>query len=272
MPTLLCPVGRCGRALTRGDRIVACPAGHSFDVARSGYVNLLQPQDRRSRHPGDSADTAGARRRVSDAGHEQWIVAEILAELDALGLSAPAVLDVGCGDGFLLGSLAAARPIDAHGTDISVPAIELAAKRHPEATWVVANADRFLPWADGSFDLVTSITARRNGPEFRRLLAPGGRALVALPGEDDLIELREALLGRGTRRDRAGRAEQDLAADFTLLSRRTVRRSARLEAAAVRDLLAATYRGGRTREHERISAIGPLEVTLSRDFLLFRPR
>ncbi len=182
------------------------------------------------------------------------------------------MLDVGCGDGFLLASLAAARPIDAHGTDISVPAIELAAKRHPGATWVVANADRFLPWADGSFDLVTSITARRNGPEFRRLLARGGRALVALPGEDDLIQLREALLGRGTRRDRAAKAEQDLAADFTLLSRRTVRRSARLEPAALRDMLAATYRGGRARERERIAAIGPLQVTLSRDLLLFRPR
>ena len=88
MPTLLCPVRRCGGVLTRGDRVVACSAGHSFDVARSGYLNLLQPQDRRSRHPGDSADTAGARRRVSDAGHEQWIVAEVLAELDALGLDA----------------------------------------------------------------------------------------------------------------------------------------------------------------------------------------
>ncbi|MDQ2979979.1 MAG: hypothetical protein M3R62_12240, partial [Acidobacteriota bacterium] len=100
----------------------------------------------------------------------------------------------------------------------------------------------------------------------------GGRALVALPGEDDLIQLRAALLGRGTRRDRAAKAEQDLAADFTLLFRRTVRRSARLEPAALRDMLAATYRGGRARERERIAAIGPLQVTLSRDLLLFRPR
>ena len=37
-----------------------CPRGHSFDVARSGYINLLQPQERRSRNPGDSADAVAA--------------------------------------------------------------------------------------------------------------------------------------------------------------------------------------------------------------------
>ena len=42
---LLCPVRGCHLGLTRDERRVFCPHGHSFDIARSGYVNLLEPQD-----------------------------------------------------------------------------------------------------------------------------------------------------------------------------------------------------------------------------------
>ena len=52
---LLCPVRDCHLALVREERRLLCPRGHSFDVARSGYINLLQPQERRSKQPGDTA-------------------------------------------------------------------------------------------------------------------------------------------------------------------------------------------------------------------------
>src|SRR6266581_4620206 len=60
---LLCPVRNCRMALAREKRRVLCPRGHSFDIARSGYINLLQPQDRRAKSPGDSAEVVAARRR-----------------------------------------------------------------------------------------------------------------------------------------------------------------------------------------------------------------
>ncbi len=203
------------------------------------------------------------------------MLAEVLADFDAAaGKSrpSPAVLDVGCGEGFLLGSLAAARPMRAHGVDISVPAIDLAAKRWPGPAWIVANADRKLPWPDRSFDFVLSITARRNGPEIRRVLAASGRALLALPAEDDLVELREAVLGRAELRDRAAKAVDELRPDLELLARRRVSRKIVLDARGVRDVLAAAYRGGRRSERARVERIGRLEVTMSRELLLFRPR
>jgi 23S rRNA (guanine745-N1)-methyltransferase len=272
VPPLLCTVRGCGKKLRTRDRCLVCSRGHSFDVAASGYVNLLGPQDRRSRHPGDSRETALARRRLFDAGLEDGMRGEILAELDALrGAGGTAtVLDVGCGEGSLLGSLARARRIDAHGIDISVPSIELAAKRSSEATWVVGNADRFLPWADGAFDFVTSVTARRNGPEWKRVLKPRGRVFVAIPGPDDLIELREALLGRAVRRNRAAAAIEELRADLALVSRRSARRTVSLDAAGVADLLKTTYRGARFQQRDRASALGPMDVTVERDILVFR--
>jgi 23S rRNA (guanine745-N1)-methyltransferase len=270
---LLCPVRECGEILARSGRTLLCPRRHSFDVARSGYINLLQPQDRRSKSPGDSPAAVAARHRFHAAGHEEPLVRMLLEMIATLPLPAhPAVLDVGCGDGYHLRALAAAREIDSHGLDLSVSAVDLAARLAPGALWVVANADRFLPYAPGSFGLVLSLTARMNPPELRRVLAPEGRALVAVPGADDLVELRQAVLGEGRLRDRAERTVADFAGDFELESHRTVRYPVRLDAAGVVDLLSLTYREARDSRRERAAALDGLDVTLSRDLLVFRPR
>ena len=62
---LLCPVRDCHMALVREERRLLCARGHSFDVARSGYINLLQPQERRSKQPGDTAAALLGRRRIA---------------------------------------------------------------------------------------------------------------------------------------------------------------------------------------------------------------
>jgi 23S rRNA (guanine745-N1)-methyltransferase len=65
---LLCAVRACHLPLVRDDRRLLCGRAHSFDVARSGYVNLLQPQDPRSRQLGDTKAAVSARRRLHDLG------------------------------------------------------------------------------------------------------------------------------------------------------------------------------------------------------------
>lgn len=253
--------------LRREERRYVCANGHTFDVSRRGYVNLLQPQDRRSRHPGDTADAVAARRRFLDAGHAAPLVEAIL---DALPLrSGEALLDVGCGEGHHTAAFRARYEADAYGTDISVAAIDLAARRYPDCHWTVANADRFLPYADSSFAAITSITARMHPEEFRRVLAPGGRLLVAIPAPDDLIELREAVLGEAVERDRVERTAALFAPHFSLGSERRVRHRARLGRRAIDDVMSSSYRGVRNRERERLETMNALEVTLSRDLLLF---
>ncbi|HEV2845525.1 MAG TPA: methyltransferase domain-containing protein [Thermoanaerobaculia bacterium] len=268
MVTLICPVRSCGAPLERRERALACERGHSFDVARSGYYNLLQPQDRRSKNPGDPKEAVEARRRFLEAGHGEALVQALIEETGAPAPSA--VLDVGCGEGFYLGRIAGAREVEAHGTDLSAPAVDLAARRYPGISWVVANADRFLPYAPGSFDLILSIDARLNPEEMRRVLAPGGRLLVAVPAPDDLLELRAAVLGEGALKDRTEKATGTLAGLFEMEGRRTVRQTARMGQDALRDALAATYRGGRESRMERLREIPELEVTLSHDLARFR--
>src|SRR5439155_11413292 len=109
------------------------------------------------------------------------------------------------------GSLARQAGFDAHGVDISVPAVDAAARRYPGCEWIVANADRFVPYAERSFSVVLSITARMNAGEFRRVLRDDGRLLVAFPAPDDLIEL------RGAGRDRVARTVETFASHFSLV-------------------------------------------------------
>src|SRR5713101_3254503 len=205
---LLCTVRDCHMALACEARRLFCPRGHSFDVARSGYINLLQPQERRSKHPGDTAAAVAARRRLHDRGVTEPLL-HAIAEM-IVARPRDIVLDAGCGDGFYLGTLARQAGFDAHGVDISTPAVDAAARRYPGCEWIVANADRFMPYADRSFSMVPSITARMNAGEFRRVLRDDGSLLVALPAPDDLIEL------RGAGRDRVARTIETFASDFVL--------------------------------------------------------
>jgi len=253
---LVCPVRDCGLPLTREDRRVVCPRQHSFDVARSGYINLLQPQDRKSKEPGDTKEAIAARRRLHDRGVTCPLLRGI-AEIANI-TAEDVVLDAGCGEGFYLGSLARETRFKAHGIDISIPAIDLAARRYPECEWIVANADRGIPYADASFSLVLSITARMNPAEFRRVLKSGGRLLVAIPAPDDMIEL------RGAGRDRVARTIDMFASSFRLHEQRRVTTAADLEISGVQDVLASIYRPLQSRKPQAA------RVTFSLDLLLFR--
>jgi 23S rRNA (guanine745-N1)-methyltransferase len=224
-------------------------------VARSGYINLLQPQERRSAQPGDTLAAVAARRRLHDLGVTMPLL-EAIAEF-AGATASDVVLDAGCGDGFYLGTLAQRIGFDGHGIDISVAAVDAASKRYPACEWIVGNADRMVPYADRSFSLVMSITARMNSPEFRRVLRDDGRLLVAIPAPDDLIEL------RGEGRDRVERTVETFAREFKLADQRRVTTSADQDAAAVNDILFAIYRPLRAKPVEA------MRVTFSLDLLLF---
>ena len=101
---LLCTVKDCHLPLVRAERRLHCPRGHSFDIARSGYVNLLQPQERRSRQPGDTGAAVAARRRLHDRGVTGPLMQAIVEFVSAS--PGDIVLDAGCGEGFYLGNLA----------------------------------------------------------------------------------------------------------------------------------------------------------------------
>ena len=267
---LLCTVRNCRTPLVLEDRRYVCANAHAFDIARSGYVNLLQPQDKRSKTPGDTPEAVAARRRFLERGHASPLVDAIVRALP-MG-QGEAMLDAGCGEGHHLAAFRSAYGVDAHGVDISVPAIDSAARRYRDCSWVVANADRFLPYADAAFHAVASITARMNPEEFRRVLAPQGTLLVVIPGADDLIELRHSILGERIERDRVERTEATFAPLFTLARHERIAHTTMLDRESMLDVMSSSYRALRARERETLETLEPMDVTLSRDLLIFTAR
>ena len=260
----------CGVALERAGQVWRCARGHSFDVARSGYVNLLQPQDRRSLQAGDTREAVEARARALAAGIGRTILTAFVERAAALPQHDGAVVvDLGCGTGDALAAVAALRPVAGIGIDISTVAIDKAARAHPALTWLVANADRRLPLSDHSAALMLSLHARRNPADCARVLEPGGQMLVALPAADDLVELREAVQGETGSRERAGALLAEYADRFTLVDRTIVRERVAADRPELLDLLRGTYRGVRLREAERASALRRMDITLASELFLF---
>lgn len=270
---LRCTVRGCGGELARVDARLTCPRGHAFDRAREGYWNLLQPQDRRSRDAGDRVEAIRARARWLARGFADSLVDAIAARLPADALAAGrAAVDVGCGEGTLTARLLAGRACDACGVDLSAKAVALAARAAPGLTWLVANADRGLPLADGSVDLAVSIFGRRPAAELRRVVRPGGTLVVVLPGAEDLIELRQAAQGEGVRRERVDDAIAQLAPGFAALARASWRRRVPHDRSAIEDALAMSYRGARPRERERLEGLEGLDVTLDAELVVLVSR
>lgn len=274
---LRCTVRNCFQLLSQRDNGLFCPAGHHFDRAKQGYWNLLQPQDRRSSKPGDSDEAVLARQRWLARGYAINLV-NILRPWTQFGPVEPAagqrrILDLGCGEGSFGPALF---PGDANGycgIDLSKRAIKLAARTWPEATWVLANADRTLPAADASVNRIVSLFGRRPANEIDRVLTPGGICLIAVPGEDDLIELRDEIQATGIRRSRWETVVNEMStAGLEYVDHQLWQQQVALEANSIADALAMTYRAVRHSQQRRLGSLSAMNVTLSADIILLRQR
>jgi 23S rRNA (guanine745-N1)-methyltransferase len=260
---LACSVRGCTLPLERRERAFICPNGHTYDVARSGYVNLLQPQDRRSTAPGDSRAAVEARAALFQAGVGRAVVDAVIARVESVEPGADlVVVDLGSGSGDALGMIAATRPVTGIGIDLSTAAAGHAARRFPSLTWVVANADRRLPLLDRSVNVVISLHGRRNPAECARVLTGTGLLIVVLPAPDDLIELRSLVQGEGVERDRADAMLAAHEGPFAVVDRSPVRETHDLDRDSLLHLLRSTYRGARLAAAEQVQSLDRMSVTL----------
>lgn len=250
LDALRCPV--CRDPLRAAGPALRCDRGHSLDVARQGYVNLL-PSAAGNAGSADSASMVAARADFLAAGYYDELAAAVCAR--AADQAPELVLDAGAGTGFYLASVLDRLPAASGvAADLSKFAMRRAARAHPRLGAMVCDVWSELPVRDHAVDLVLNIFAPRNGAEFARVLSADGRLIVVTPDTGHLRELVESLGLIGVDAAKPERLERSLERHFTVEHRESCAYDLQLSA----------------RDVERLVLMGPSSHHVRRDELAER--
>lgn len=191
----ICPV--CGKDLEISGKSYVCGKNHSFDIARSGYVNLLMSKGSGKAVHGDNKLMVKARRDFLDKGYYSPLREAVCEEAVRSAGNGGIVLDAGCGEGYYTSAIKAAFDrsdiaVEMYGIDISKVAVEFAAKRDKSVSFAAASIFS-LPVESESCDLLVTMFAPYCGEEYSRVLKKGGAMIMAIPSENHLWELKKAI-------------------------------------------------------------------------------
>ena len=189
----VCPA--CKSRLKQAENAMVCENGHSFDLAKQGYVHLLMPNKMHSKIPGDNKQMVDSRRSFLESGF-YGIFSRTLCEIVRKYMKnsqSSVILDAGCGEGYYTSQLRAGLPRAAiSGFDISKFAVKAAAGKYKGIDFAVASIFD-IPVRDESCDCVVNVFAPIVEKEFARVLKKDGILVIAVPGERHLYELKEIL-------------------------------------------------------------------------------
>jgi 23S rRNA (guanine745-N1)-methyltransferase len=267
---------RCPTCRTRGlhpDRgALRCPAGHSFDIARHGYVGLLTGTRAIS---GDDAAMAQARERFLSTDTYAPIRKAVARLATDSAPEQATVVDVGCGTGYYLAGVLDQVPgARGLGLDTSVRALRSAARAHERAAAAAWDVFRPFPLASGVAEVVLDVFAPRNPVEFHRVLRPTGRLIVVRPTSRHLAELRGQVPAMVTiDPDKEQRLHRALDPCFEAAVTEQVEYTAPLTRQEALDLVGMTP-SARHLSHTDLNDAGPLpdHVTVSVLATAYRPR
>jgi len=198
---LACPIDDF--KLAQHEKQLVCESGHSFDIARAGYVNLLPVQHKRSKQPGDSKEMVVARSNFLNTGVYQGIAEQLVTSVSRFLTedNNQCLLDAGCGEGYYFDYLytslkkqracqqMASENLSFIGLDISKDAIVQATKRNKNISWVVGT-NRQPPVEKESVDIILCMFGFVNFSGFSKVLKPGGVIIFVDPCSEHLKELR----------------------------------------------------------------------------------
>ncbi len=263
----MCPV--CRQRLELVSKTWRCEQGHSYDIAKQGYVNLHVVQHKHSKNPGDTPESVDARRAFLQGGYYQPLQQAVVHLLKQL--KAKTVLDIGCGEGYYTSAMQQVVE-QCIGVDIAKNAVQRAAKLNDKVTWVVGTGAT-LPVIDQSMDVCTSLFSPIPQTEILRVLKDDGYLIVVTPASDHLYAMREALFEQVNPHTPQKFVEQlqDL---FELKEQQVIDAPLVLDQQALKNLIAMTpyaYKASPERRMQ-LEQKAHLQVTASFQIYLFQKR
>lgn len=252
-----------------GALVLACPAGHSFDVNKRGFLSVVKGARGLI---GDSPAMLDARESFLAAG---WFEPVLTALSTLVSAEAPSrALDIGCGTGYYLrGVLDRSPDARALAMDLSPAAVARTVRAADRVDGLVADVWSPLPVRDAVADVILNVFAPRNPAEFHRVLAPHGLLAVVIPQAAHLQELRVAGLALDVQADKAASLRASLDPWFELESREALSRTLSLSPGEVAALIGM----GPSAHHTEAAAAAtpdgaPWPVTTAFELLGFRRR
>src|SRR5690625_4740264 len=187
-----CPICKSSMRVDVGQ--LPCEKGHSFDIAKQGYVNLLT----RAVKTNYNKELFDSRRKlITESGfftplHQK--LTELIIKM--LGSRRLFILDAGSGEGSQLYKIHhelldyTPEQISSVAIDISKEGILNAAKYDGDQNWFVADLAN-IPFQNQTVNIILNILSPANYDEFTRVLEKGGMTIKVVPQKDYLRQLRE---------------------------------------------------------------------------------
>jgi len=261
---LICPI--CEASLTKSDNSLRCENQHCFDYAKEGYVNLLPPQHKKTKEPGDNKDMIRCRRDFLQKDFYAFLIPELVRIIQNLpGLedkNETVFLDSGCGEGYFTDRIQTelGESYTYYGMDISKEAARLAAKRNKNIHWFVASSNN-IPIQDSSLDILLKINAPLNFTKIKKKLSDNGIVISVSPGENHLAKLRETMYLKPQIHKK-----EETPADFTLIQQSHVEKE--ISVPVQRDInnlfkMTPYYWNASSAAQEKVAALTVLNTTAS---------
>lgn len=183
---LICP--NCKSELHREQQSFYCDNRHCFDIAKSGYVNLVMNHHMKQ---GDDKDMVKARSNFLNQGYYEELAKALISKIEPINHEV--ICDAGCGEGYYTHLIKSAFPeSELFGFDLSKSALMHAAKQNDDIQYAISSIFD-LPLSDASCDIVLNIFAPCADREFHRILKPQGKLIQVLPSPRHLYQLKELL-------------------------------------------------------------------------------
>lgn len=266
-----CPV--CGESLEVSEKCYVCSNRHSFDIARSGYVNLLLSKHAGKTIHGDNKLMVQARRNFLDKGYYAPLKEALCEKICRYFPNRGVLLDAGCGEGYYTAAVAdsletAGKSAEIYGIDISKTAVEYASKRCKKVSFATASVFH-IPVEDSSCDVLITLFAPYCGEEYIRALKRRGVMVMAIPSQNHLWELKKVLYDTPYKNEVK---PYDLEG-FAFTGKKRISYKITLDSQEdIQSLFSMTpyyYRTGKM-EQERLAALNKLETQVDFELLVYK--
>lgn len=188
---LSCPI--CQTEIRIDEMKLICKENHTFDIARQGYVNVLN----RAVKTNYAKELFVSRHKLTTQTSFFTPLQNKLNDVIKGNLrnSNSTILDAGCGEGSHLNKIkellgTECEKVKTVGIDIAKEGILEAAKHYEGHVWCVADLAN-LPFAEETFNVILNILSPANYEEFIRVLKSDGAIVKVVPQKAYLNEIRE---------------------------------------------------------------------------------